>query len=369
MSGIISIYYMESAIAISIILLYIIYNNIVTDTITRYLTYISVYSIITINETTNMIHIYLIIEVISLISYILATNSRKEKSSITSGLEYFTVGSIASGIILIGITIIYGITGTMDIKESIMLSNSVGYKIGIIVLITGIIYKLGAFPFQTWMIDIYTKSPTIVTMYYSVFPKYALISVLMQINMIVDISVIGIVSIIIGSIGALYEKNVKAIMAYSSLTNIGYFIVLVNMNKEIMTYTYLIGYSIVVIGIFTIMIVINKSIIDIIDINRIENKYMKLAIVILTWALSGLPPTTIFITKMILIIETIKTPITMSVIIIASIISTCYYIRISIVSNYKYIEKEKAILVNTSIAITTVIAATTIATMSIGMII
>lgn len=362
-----AIYYSDNLIVVYMLIMYMIYNSMVKDNMTRMLTYTALFGITYIMQVNDIIQFYLLIELISLVSYLLATSNISSKASITAGINYFTIGSVASTIVLLGISVIYYTTGVTNIQDMIIMSNydSLIYKLGIVLFVSGIVFKIGIFPFHTWMIQVYTTSPTLVTCFFSIFPKYGLIILLINFAKVFDVTIFSILSMLVGCLGALYEKNIKKILAYSSLAHLGYILIAIKHESITVTVIYLIVYSITVLGIFGMLQAYGKEIITLQELRTIRNPYIKTSIIILMWSLAGLPPCVGFLTKVFIINIAITDMISVAVLIITSIISTVFYINLGIVSNYKsnqwvlqdiIITKENGIVV----ALTTILTITLI---------
>ena len=187
----------------------------------------------------NFISFYLAIELISLSSYILAASQKKSVFSTEAALKYFVLGAIGSGFILFGSSLIYLYTGSLNFGTISLIFSNIsdlmkisGALYGFIFLLAGILFKIGAAPFHMWLPDVYEGSPNNITALFSIVPKIAFIGILIRLffdtfhhvsvyfENIIYISCIS--SLLIGSIATLRQKKIKRLMAYSSISHVGY---------------------------------------------------------------------------------------------------------------------------------------------------
>jgi NADH-quinone oxidoreductase subunit N len=263
----------------------------------------------------NFLLIYISIEIVSIASYIFAAMGVSKKSAEAS-VKYALFGGVASAIMLYGISLMYGLSGTLDILSpdfSRNLNQTDANALNIIILFTlsGFLFKISAFPFHLWVPDVYEATPTPIVSYLSIAPKAAGILVLTRLLMVLPSSqqniiiIISIVSIAIGNFTALRQTNIKRLLAYSTIAQAGFIIGAISCLSNLglqSAYFYLIGY------IFTNMLAF--LIIDIVEKNEnsylIEN-YKGLASLAPTWgillvicmiSLVGLPPTVGFSGKL-----------------------------------------------------------------------
>ena len=188
----------------------------------------------------SLLTLYLGLEIMSLSLYALIATARDRASAIEAALKYFVLGAIASGLLLYGMSMIYGISGSLDISQisSFASASTLGSQqtlilnFGLVFLVIGIAFKLGAVPFHMWVPDVYQGSPTSVTMFLSTVPKIAAIALL--IRLLIDglgelqhywadlFMILAVLSIAIGSLVALTQTNIKRMLAYSTISHIGF---------------------------------------------------------------------------------------------------------------------------------------------------
>ncbi len=190
----------------------------------------------------SLLSMYLGLEILSLCLYSLIAISKNKISSIEAALKYFVLGAISSGILLYGMSMLYGVSGSINIIEisnfintNLSSSDTLIVNFSLVFLIIGIAFKLGAAPFHMWVPDVYQGAPLITTMFISTIPKIAGIAMLYRI--LIDalggfsgywsdfLMFLGIISIIIGTLVALVQTNIKRLFAYSAIANIGFILI------------------------------------------------------------------------------------------------------------------------------------------------
>jgi len=188
-------------------------------------------------SATNLMSLYVGLELQSLAAYVLASYRRMDDRSAEAGLKYFVLGALASGILLYGISLLYGFTGTMTFtglaaafaREGV---QSLGLLFGLVFLLAGIAFKVSAVPFHMWTPDVYEGAPTPVTAFFATAPKVA--AVLMGVRVCVEglgpaidawrqiVIFAALASIFLGAVAAWGQTNVKRLLAYSSINNVGF---------------------------------------------------------------------------------------------------------------------------------------------------
>ncbi|MCW1381744.1 NADH-quinone oxidoreductase subunit NuoN [Novosphingobium sp. KCTC 2891] len=190
-------------------------------------------------SASDLLTLYLGLELNSLASYVLAAFLRSDDRSAESGLKYFVLGSLASGILLYGVSLTYGFTGHTSfagIRAALGAGPmSVGATFGVVFILAGLAFKISAAPFHMWTPDVYEGAPTPVTTFFATAPKAAALALLMRISLeafgaqpqawqqIVIFA--SLLSIVIGALGAIGQDNIKRLMAYSSINNVGFMLI------------------------------------------------------------------------------------------------------------------------------------------------
>jgi len=195
----------------------------------------------------DLISMYMGVELQSLALYVLAAFNRDSLRASEAGLKYFVLGALSSGLLLYGASLVYGFTGATGFNEIAIAAASgevsIGLLFGLVFIICGLAFKVSAAPFHMWTPDVYEGSPTPVTAFFATAPKFAAIVLLARILMepfgaMTDqwqqvITVIAVLSMAVGSFGALTQNNIKRLMAYSSIGNMGYALVAIAAGTEI----------------------------------------------------------------------------------------------------------------------------------------
>ncbi|QDZ07206.1 NADH-quinone oxidoreductase subunit NuoN [Sphingomonas panacisoli] len=186
----------------------------------------------------DMLTLYVGLELNSLAAYVLASFMRRDQRSAEAGLKYFVLGALASGILLYGISLVYGFSGTTlftGIASAYGASKSLGLTFGLVFVFAGLAFKMSAVPFHMWTPDVYEGAPTPVTTFFASAPKVAAVALGVR----VAIEAMGpavaewrqivffasLASIIFGSVAAIGQNNVKRLLAYSSISNVGFMLV------------------------------------------------------------------------------------------------------------------------------------------------
>src|SRR5215470_8629552 len=185
----------------------------------------------------DLIMLYLGLELMSLALYVVAASNRDNAKSTEAGLKYFVLGALSSGMLLYGGSLIYGFTGTVSfagIAASAKIGN-VGLVFGLVFLLAGLCFKVSAVPFHMWTPDVYEGAPTPVTAFFASAPKVAAMAVFVRATMTAFpgiaaewqqiIVFVSIASMILGAFAAIGQKNIKRLMAYSSIGHMGYALV------------------------------------------------------------------------------------------------------------------------------------------------
>ena len=186
----------------------------------------------------NFMALYLGLELQSLALYVLAASQRDSARATEAGLKYFVLGSLASGMLLYGVSLVYGFAGTTGfdaLAKALAGEAPVGATVGMVFILAGLAFKISAAPFHMWAPDVYEGAPTPVTAFFAVAPKIAAFALLMRVltgpfgsmaeqwqQVVVFVS---IASMLVGAFGAIMQTNIKRLMAYSSIGHVGFALV------------------------------------------------------------------------------------------------------------------------------------------------
>ena len=312
---------------------------------------------------TNLAMFFLGIEILSIALYVLAASNRLDVKSNEAGMKSFLMGSFASGIILFGICLIYGATGYFDMVEIHDLAQGIGlpvwFPIGIALMIIGMLFKIAAVPFHFWAPDVYEGSPTLITATMSTLVKVVAMATLFKLlnGLLTTIApkvelliiLIAILSMTVGNIMALRQKNVKRMLAFSGISHAGFMMMaLLTMStaaNNLLYYTF--AYGLAGIAAFAVIIHVtkNKDNEDIFNFNGLGKTNPLLAAVLTGSLLSmaGIPVFSGFFAKFMLFTDTINSGFFIIVIaaVINSIISIGYYFKLILAMYTKEANAEK----------------------------
>mgnify|MGYP001438451855 FL=1 len=350
--------YLKSLILFSAIIVLIIsekYRSIENLYIFEYplLILFSILGMLVMLSSNDFITLYLGLELQSLALYVLASTKKDSLKSSEAGLKYFILGALASGFFLFGASLLFGITGTTSytvLSFNTLNPNEVSLLLifSVVLIISSIAFKLSIAPFHMWTPDVYEGAPTSITAFFAIVPKIAAIGVLMRILYIalIDIHVVwlqlvlvlGLLSIFVGAFGALLQKNIKRLMAYSAISNIGYIFLALSLGSQLgleASLIYITVYSISSIGVFTFILSMEKDNIMLDEIASFSglsksNPFYAVCLSILLLSMAGLPPLAGFIAKFYVFkAVVISGYMWIAVIgIIGSVISAYYYLNI-----------------------------------------
>ncbi|MBB3860497.1 NADH-quinone oxidoreductase subunit N [Novosphingobium hassiacum] len=186
----------------------------------------------------DLLTLYIGLELNSLSAYVMASFLRTDERSAEAGLKYFVLGSLASGILLFGVSLIYGFTGGTSfagIHDALSGQMATGALFGVIFVLAGLAFKISAAPFHMWTPDVYEGAPTPVTTFFATAPKVAALGLLMRVSLEAFgqqtfawqqvVIFASLLSIVIGALGAIGQNNIKRLMAYSSINNVGFILI------------------------------------------------------------------------------------------------------------------------------------------------
>src|ERR1700761_4525607 len=185
----------------------------------------------------DLISLYLGLELMSLALYVVASSHRDNAKSTEAGLKYFVLGALSSGMLLYGASLVYGFTGTVSFAgiAAAAKSGSVGIIFGIVFVLAGLCFKVSAVPFHMWTPDVYEGAPTPVTAFFASAPKVAAMAIFLRVTMTAFPGIthewqqivvfVSIASMALGSFAAIGQRNIKRLMAYSSIGHMGFALV------------------------------------------------------------------------------------------------------------------------------------------------
>ena len=301
-------------------------------------------------SSNDIIVFYLGLELQSLSLYILASIDRDNLKSSESGIKYFILSALSSGLLLYGCSLLYGFTGStnFDLIANELNKENTGAVFAMVFILVGLAFKISAVPFHMWTPDVYEGAPTSITSYFAVVPKVAGLAVLIKFMFIpfsnilsewqTIIIFISIASMILGAVAAIGQKNIKRLLAYSSIGHIGYALAGVATGK-ISGYQsaiiYISIYVIMNIGIFSCLYLLKKDgeyKENISDLSGVSKKHPLLAIsfLIILFSLAGIPPLGGFFAKFYVFLAVLEQGMfTLAIIgLLTTVISAFYYLKI-----------------------------------------
>lgn len=302
----------------------------------------------------DLITLYLGLELQSLALYVVAAFQRDQIRSTEAGLKYFVLGALSSGMLLYGCSLIYGSTGATGfeaIAQSITDNEgaaSIGLVFGIVFLAAGLAFKVSAVPFHMWTPDVYEGAPTPVTALFAIAPKAAAIALFVRVligpfgELVVDwrpiLVAISIGSMALGAVAAVNQTNIKRLLAYSSIGNMGYALVGLAAGTESGVrgiLIYLSIYLVMTAGAFAVVLSMRqkgKMVEGIADLAGLSKTHpgMALAFAIFLFSLAGIPPLAGFFGKLYVFLAAVEAGLyTLAVIgVLASVVAAFYYLRI-----------------------------------------
>ena len=301
-------------------------------------------------SSNDLIVFYMGLELQSLALYVLASFNRNNQLSSESGLKYFVLSALSSGLLLYGCSLIYGFAGSTNFDQINYNINDVEYglTLGIVFILVGLAFKISAVPFHMWAPDVYQGSPTSVTIFFAILPKIAALTVFIRflyipfINLIdqwqLIIIFLSIASMIFGAVAAIGQKNLKRLMAYSSISHMGFALagLSVGTNQGIQSsIVYISIYLIMNLSFFSCLFMLRKDNIyyeDLDDLSGLSKNHplLSLSLLIVLFSLAGIPPLAGFFAKFYIFLAVIESEMYFLAIIglLSTVIAAFYYLRI-----------------------------------------
>ena len=301
-------------------------------------------------SSNDLIVFYMGLELQSLALYVLASFNRDNLLSTESGLKYFILSALSSGLLLYGCSLVYGFSETTNFNEILINSNNVEYGLtfGIVFILVGLAFKISAVPFHMWAPDVYQGSPTSVTIFFAILPKIAALAVFIRflyvpfINMIDQwqtiIIFISIASMIFGAVAAIGQKNLKRLVAYSSIGHMGYALagLSTGTNDGIQSsITYISIYLVMNLAFFSCIFMLRRKekyyekIEDLSGLSK-NHPILSFSLMVVLFSLAGIPPLAGFFAKFYIFVAVIKQSMYLLAIIglLSTVIAAFYYLRI-----------------------------------------
>lgn len=316
---------------------------------------LAVFGLMLLSSSFDLISAYLAIELQSLCLYVLAAFNRESAYSTEAGLKYFILGAFSSGLLLFGISILYGFTGTTNFEDLHLLFSLEGTdqrtaQMGVAFLSCALLFKISAAPFHVWSPDVYDGAPLNSTIFFALVPKIALIVLFLRIFFFcfgaqpgywqTIISFCAVASVFVGSFIALKQRKIKRLLAYSSVGHVGYILIafssgsLMGFHASIL---YIFSYMLMGAGVWCIVSSLEncdlkkrtKTLADLSSLNK-SNPTLAFSGAALIFSMAGVPPLIGFYAKLNVFLASLNASmfIFSITILLVSVVSTYYYIRI-----------------------------------------
>ncbi len=302
----------------------------------------------------SFVSLYLGLELMSLPLYALIAIQRDDKEGAEAAIKYFVMGAVASGMLLYGLSMIYGATKSLDITvvsqaiSAIPPSENLILVFGLVFAVVGIAFKLGSVPFHMWVPDIYDGAPNSVTVFVATAPKLAAFG--LAIRLLVDmmplyhdqwqqmLTVIAVLSIALGNVVAIVQTNIKRMLAYSAIAHMGYTFLGLIAGTDF-GYTgslfYMLMYTIMSLGAFGLLVLMSRAGIDVENIEDLKglndrNPWMAFMMLLVMFSMAGIPPSAGFFAKLSVLSALVQSHIVWLAVyaMIFAIVGAFYYLRV-----------------------------------------
>lgn len=304
-------------------------------------------------SASHFLTLYLGLEILSLSLYVLVAFQRDSALATEAAMKYFVLGAVASGILLYGMSILYGITGSLQINEvrqevSQMSGDNIALIFGVVFIIVSLGFKLGVAPFHMWVPDVYQGAPTTSAVYVGAAPKLAGFAIFMRllIGGLEDIHlvwqdmiiILAVLSIVIGNVTAIAQTNIKRMFAYSTVAHMGFLLLGILSGTEngySASLFYVIVYSVMSLGGFGVIILLSRSgfeaenLEDFKGLNQ-RNSWYAFLTLLLMFSMAGVPPTVGFYAKLAVIQALIDVNLVWLAVVavLVAVIGAFYYLRV-----------------------------------------
>lgn len=340
----------------------------------------------------NLVMLFIGIEILSICLYILSGSKRSDLYSNEAALKYFLMGAFATGFLLFGMALIYGASGSFELKgisnfiasSAVTLQSDIILHTGVLLLLVGLAFKISAVPFHFWTPDVYYGAPTIITAFMATVVKTAAIAAFLRIFYscflsisevwVYTLSAIAVLTMTVGNLTAVFQNNVKRMLAYSSIAHAGYMLIAIitlsnDTDNSILFYT--LAYSISSITSFIILILIqsstNNESIDSFNGLSKTNPFLAFTMLISMLSLAGIPPLSGFFAKYYIFSTAIQQDYLW--ILLIAILNSCigiyYYFRVIIAMYMKSNTSDKKL--ETPLSYKIVLIITALATILLGL--
>lgn len=302
----------------------------------------------------NFLTLYLGLELLSLPIYAMVALVRAKQRCVEAAMKYFVIGALASGLLLYGMSMIFGACKSLDITQIALaiavmpLQNNLILLFGLVFMIAGVAFKLGAAPFHMWVPDVYDGAPNSVTLFLSSAPKLAAFGLVIRllVNAMPTLApewsqmliVMAILSIIIGNVAAIVQTSIKRMLAYSSIAHIGYMLLglaCATPRGYGAALFYMISYTIMTLGAFGMVVLMSRDGVEANDIDdykglNTRNPWLAFIMLLIMFSMAGVPPIVGFIAKVSIFEALIQVNLVWlaAFAVLFSVIGAFYYLRV-----------------------------------------
>ena len=298
----------------------------------------------------SLLTVYIGVELLALSVYAMVAFDRESGIAAESAIKYFVLGAIASGALLYGMSLIYGLTGTLELEQiavRLHSPSSLGVLLGLVFIVVAVAFKLGAVPFHMWLPDVYEGAPTSVTLFIGTAPKIAYFALALRLlahglgGTVAEwsqmLGILAVLTLVVGNVVALVQTNLKRLLAYSTIANVG-FIVLGFVSGTPSGYTaalyYTLIYVLAALGSFGVILLASRKGFEADKLDDYKGLYQRdpllaLAMMMLMFSTAGVPPFVGFWAKLRIFQALWETQHTWLVLIAAamSVVGAFYYLR------------------------------------------
>ena len=310
-------------------------------------------------SATHMLTVYLGLELLALSQYAMVALHRDNSRAAEAAMKYFVLGALASGMLLYGMSMVYGATGSLDLivirdilagnaVEAVSSERTIGARFGLTFIIVGIAFKLGAVPFHMWVPDVYEGAPTSVTMFISTAPKIAAFAMLVRLlvggleTLNADwqqmLAILSALSMVVGNLIAIAQTNIKRMLAYSTISHVGFLlmgIVGVTTQGYSASMFYAITYAFTTLAAFGVLLAISRkgheaeNLSDLAGLGK-RNAFLATVMMLAMISLAGVPPAVGFYAKLSVLQAAVSAGFAWLAIlaVIMSVIGAFYYLRV-----------------------------------------
>ena len=300
----------------------------------------------------DMVTLFMGLEIMSLALYAMIAMQKDSGFAIESAMKYFVLGAMATGLLLYGMTLVYGNVGSLQfatIYQTLATTEqSLVLSLGLVFILVGLAFKFGAAPFHNWVPDVYHGSPTGITLFLSAAPKIAafalmfrlliegLEAALMQWQSILII--LAVLSLVVGNVIAIAQTNLKRMLAYSTISHMG-FIILGFLTGNVGGYAaamyYVVIYALMSLGGFAVILALSRkgfeadNIVDLAGLGK-RNPVLALVMLVILLSMAGIPPFVGFYAKLVVLTEVVEAGLTWLAVfaVVMSVVGAYYYLRV-----------------------------------------